>query len=272
MATFSRYRIALAQIDKAPQSRVEVRAVLSRLSAEAAAGGADLMMLPELALCGYGDAERNKALAMTQEDAVAQVGEVAARQQIAILAGYAERADTGLYNAALLIGADGRCLLNYRKMHLWGPYEKAIFLPGDRSPVIDLAPGLKAGLLICFDLDHPVAVQDLVRRGADIVLVISATSRPYPIVPMAQVPTRAYDNAVFVAFCNQAGRQGNLDFVGMSTVAAPDGSVLARCHRDGAELAVADIDQAAFEVYRRNHRYAEQFRKDLFLHIDPGEG
>lgn len=193
-----------------------------------------------------------------------RLGAIAAEVGIGIVAGYAERQDQHIYNAALFVDASGAIVANYRKMHLWGAYEQAVFTSGSPGQVFPLSPDLKAGLLICFDLDHPVTVQDLAARGADIVLVLSATSSGYGIVPRSQVPVRAYENSIFLAFCNQAGQQPYEAFLGLSTVAAPDGSVLAVCRENEADLVFADIDPQAFAAYRAEHGYAAQLRRDLF--------
>ena len=256
-------RIALSQGWGQPASLDESLSGLAQAADRAARGGAALLLAPELALSGYGDPEATRRLSLDVEDATMRVGEIARACGIAIATGYCERTEAGFANAALLVGADGRRMLNYRKMHLWGGFEEAIFQPGGLGDLVDIG-GLKTGILICFDLDHPVTMQDLAARGADLVLVLSATTRPYDVVPMAQVPARAYENALFVAFCNQAGPQNGFDLVGRSTVCAPDGSVVARAGSDAGEMIFADLDRSAFEAYRQAHRYADLLRRDLY--------
>ena len=264
MTPTSSFRIAVKQIGAAPQSQDDVERLLNETAASAVAGGAGLVLLPELALSAYGNPDVNRRLAMTEEQATAIAGTAARRSDVAILAGYCERDRDIYFNAAILVSAAGRRLVNYRKMHLWGPYEREVFAPGNPAGVIQLAPSLKVGLLICHDLDHPATAQDLVARGANLVLVLSAITHPYEVVPLIQVPARAYENSAFVAFCTQSGMQEGLHFAGLSTVAAPDGSILARARPDAADLVFADIDTAAFEVYRENHSYADQLRRDLY--------
>lgn len=258
------FRLALAQTAEPPRSYGDATAMIDRCAAEAAAGGAGLVMLPELALCGYGDPDLTRQLAMSQSETVDVLAPIARRHGVAILTGYAERDGDRCFNAALVASSSGECLANYRKTHLWGGYESEVFLPGTPGQVFALTPELNAGLLICFDLDHPVTAQDLAARGADILLVVSATSDDYRIVPKAQVPARAYENSVFLAFCNQAGRQNGAAYAGLSTVAAPDGRVLARGAPDASDMVFADIEPAAYAAYRQAHRYADQLRRDLY--------
>ena len=256
-------RIALAQTSLAPASIDEALAELARHAEAARRGGADLVLFPELFMCGYGDAERVRDLALPATALRDLLEPIARRAGAALCVGYAERTQEGAYNAALLVDPSGRQLLNYRKMHLWEAFERASFRPGD-LPAIAVLDGIRVGILICFDLDFPVTAQDLARRGADLILVPSATTLPYRIVPEAQVPVRAYENALFVAFCNHAPSACGPDYAGASTVAAPDGSVLARATSAGPDLVFADIDLAANAAYRQAHRYADQQRGDLF--------
>lgn len=259
-------RIALCQTDRPPETRAGIADCLETAVGSAATGGAGLVILPELALAGYGDSARNRSLAMTRGELVGLAGQVARHHEVSILMGYCERDARGhLFNSAMLISSNGRELTNYRKMHLWGEYERETFQPGEMGEVVEIAPGLRCGILICFDLDHPFTAQDLAARGADIILVLSATSWPYEIVPNAQVPVRAYENSTFLAFCNLAGTQSGLSFVGRSAVAAPDGSILVRARPDVGDTVFAEVEPERFARYRRGHRYRDALRKDLFL-------
>jgi predicted amidohydrolase len=201
---------------------------------------------------------------LPRDKAATVFGGVAAEHGISLLVGYPESAPEGLYNAAMLVDSGGRVLLDYRKMHLWGDYESALFRPGSPCALVELRPGLRVGILICFDLDFPEPAQDLAARGADLILVPSATTAPYHIVPRSLVPARAYENAVFIAFCNQAGSSGGAPFIGESALAAPDGTVLVATGDDRPGFVTGSIDPAAFSAYKLQHSYAPLLRHDLF--------
>lgn len=256
-------RLGLAQTDPAPRELDQSLAVMDAALGRAAAAGAQLVAFPELFLCGYGDPARTARLALTAEEALALLAPRAVRHGTAICLGLAERADGGLRNSALLVGADGRPVLLYRKIHLWGDYERTVFRPGESLPTAMLG-GLRVGLLVCYDLEMPAAAHDLARRGVDLLVVLSATGTGFEVVPGTLVPARAYENSFHVAFCNHArGRDGL--FCGGSRLAAPDGSVLARLEgRDPAEgLVIGDVDAAAWAGWRAAHRYFADQRDDL---------
>lgn len=257
-------RIALAQTDNVPATSKESHVALRKAAQDAAAGGAGLVMFPELFWCGYGDGATTRRLALVQTEAESIFGKVAAETGTALLVGYSEAVRGGFYNSAMLVDAHGHMALNYRKMHLWGTYESAVFLPGAPSPIVEILPGLRAGVLICFDLDFPAPAQDLAQRGATLILVMSATSYPYRIVPGALVLARAYENSVFLAFCNHAGSVSGNRFVGASTLAAPDGSILASAGGDQSEMVVGNVSLPEFARYRQDHHYAPMLRHDLF--------
>lgn len=254
--------IAVAQTDAPPESHDEAIAMLER--AASGAPEADLVVLPELALCGYGDADRIRRLAAPLDsDFVHRIRDVARRAGKGLIAGYAEQADDRRYNSALAIGPDGAVRGNYRKVNLWGPHERALFAPGTPSAVMEWG-GLKLGLLICYDLEFAEAARDLVLRGADTLIVISATSRPYSVVPDVLVPARGYENGCHVVYANVVGRDAAFDFIGMSRITAPDGSVLAAATDEGAALIVAEVKRATVDAWRAGHDYLADRRSDLY--------
>lgn len=264
-------RVALHQT--APEAGAPARNLdrLDRAAAEAAAGGADVLIGPEMGLTGYNigpDAVR--ALAEPADGpAAARVAAIARFAGLAILYGYPERAaDGAVYNAAQLIGADGRALLNQRKTHLYGALDRGSFAAGgDAFPLAELG-GLRCGVLICYDVEFPELVRRHALAGADAVLVPTALMRPYEIVATAIVPARAFENGLFVAYANRCGREGDLSYCGLSTVAAPDGAVPARAG-EGEELLLADLDPARLAAVRANGGHLADRRPELYR---PGFG
>jgi predicted amidohydrolase len=255
-------RVALAQTAFTPKAISQSFDEVEKWAAQASNAQADLVAFPELFICGYLDAISARALSLTVAELAGYLSTIARRHRIAICAGYSERDGEMLYNSAMLVDTAGNQCLNYRKMHLWGDLEKSLFSPGDPSAVVQIQPDCSVGILICYDLDIPAAMQDLQRRGADMAVVISATGRDYSVVPRMQVPARAYENSLAVAFCNHAGGKDR-DFAGESAVAVPDGSFLAQGSAE-EELVVADLKIGDWQDYRSAHRYVDDQRVDYF--------
>ncbi len=259
-------RVAVMQLDRPPASHEEA---LGWLEAAAARGaGADLLVFPELALSGYADAAGVARLAVAADDPVIAAARAIARShRVGLAFGYAERADGGLYDSALLADAGGAILANYRKMHLWGEHERRLFRPGAPSPVVAFA-GCRLGLLICYDLELPETALDLSLRGADVIVTLSATSAPYTIVPRAVVPARAYESGCFVVFANRGGHDGTMGFAGLSRIVAPDGAVLAATEADGAAEVAGELRPEAYRQWRAAH----DFRSDRVRSATAGVG
>jgi predicted amidohydrolase len=75
------------------------------------------------------------------------------------------------------------------------------------------------------------------------VLVPTALGADWGWVADTMLPTRAYENGVFLAYANGSGTQGDMEFLGKSVIAAPNGTELARAGR-GSEILYALLDPA----------------------------
>jgi predicted amidohydrolase len=263
-------RIALFQ---GPADGTDVLGSLDEQARAARAGGAALLVLWEMALTGYdiGPARVRAGAVAADGPVIGRVREIAARHGLAILLGYPELGPDGaVYNAAFLALADGRAGANYRKRHLFGSVDRDAFSTGGVSPsgLVRIGP-FTAGILICYDAEFPEAVRDLVLAGADLVLVPTALMEPYEIVPRMVMPVRAFENGVFVAYCNRCGTEGRFTYTGLSCVAAPDGTVLARAGQ-GEELIFADLDPAAIGHARELTAYLADRRPELYGRLVAG--
>ena len=254
--------IAAAQLDRAPENHAEALALLESVVAQAR--GADLLVLPELALCGYGDPARIRRMAVPVDgDFITRTRALARSARMGLIVGYAERAGDVLYNSALAIGPDGDTRGHYRKVNLWGNYERDLFASGSPSPVIPWGP-LKLGMLICYDLEFPEVARDLVLRGADTLIVISATGQLYGVVPQHLVPARAYETGCHVIYANWAGIDGNFAFVGSSCITVPNGAALVRAPDHGAAVIRATVKADEVAAWRVDHDYLSDRRRGLY--------
>lgn len=240
-------RIAALQMNAVAGDPAGNMARIESAAEEAAGGGAVLMVAPELAVPGYGSGETFADLAEPAGGPVGQrLAAIAARLDIAIVAGFAERRGGRVFNSALVVDAAGARTV-YRKSHLYGPYERAHFAPETPRAVTFECGGLKCGLLICYDVEFPENVRRLAQAGVQLVLVPTAlpAGTMNRIIPEKMIPVRAFENQLFVAYVDLCGADVRFAYAGLSTIAAPDGSVLAQAGADEA-LIFADIDPAAY--------------------------
>lgn len=237
---------------------------LARQAETAAAAGAQLLIAPEMILSGYNIGANAVAARAESRDgaSAATLGEIARRYGIALLYGYPERDGERVYNAIQLLDRDGRSLANYRKTHLFGDIDRDAFSPGDTPDVIVELDGWRIGLLICYDVEFPENVRRLALAGADLIAVPTAVMQPYDFVATHLVPTRAYENSVFVAYANRCHSENGLQYIGLSCIVGPDGGDLARAARDEA-LIVAELSRELLAEWRRINTYMAD-RKPAF--------
>ena len=246
--------------------------LLERTATETAARGGTMLVCPEMYLTGYAiGAEAARRLAEPVDGPSAtRAAAIARRTGVALLYGYPELGRDGqVYNAAVLIDRQGRTLLNYRKTHLFGDLDRGMFAAGDALPEPAEVDGLRIGVLICYDLEFPENARAWALAGCDLLAVPTANMEPYEFVGGPMVRTRAFENQMAVAYANRCGAEGELRYFGQSSIAAPDGEVLAVAGRDAA-LIMADLDPADLARRRRINTYLRDRRPALYGDLTRG--
>ena len=156
--------------------------------------------------------------------------------------GYAERDGDTVYNSAVTFDATGRELGHYRKVQLFGPREKSIYAAGSSVTTFDLH-GIRTGLLICYDVEFAHLLRALSQQGAELVLVPTANPEPNGHVSRLVVPAHAINHSLTIAYANYCGTEGDIDYCGGSTIAAPDAAILGYAGPAPA-LLVVDLSRA----------------------------
>ncbi|GKQ40126.1 carbon-nitrogen hydrolase family protein [Streptomyces sp. A012304] len=257
-------RTALLQSSGRPGSIAENLKVLDAAAARAAAAGAGLLAAPEMFLTGYAIGDDIARLAEPADGESADaVAEIAGRYGIAVAYGYPERDGATVYNSAQLVSADGTRLANYRKTHLFGCFERDHFTPGEQPVVQAELNGMTVGLMICYDVEFPENVRAHALAGTDLLVVPTAQMHPFQFVAESMIPVRAFENQMYVAYVNRVGQEGEFEFVGLSTLAGPDGVARARAGR-AEELVLADTDPVALAASREANPYLKDRRPGLY--------
>ncbi|RSN62177.1 carbon-nitrogen hydrolase [Streptomyces sp. WAC 04229] len=257
-------RTALLQSSGRPGSTAENLKVLDEAAGRAAAAGAGLLVTSELFLTGYAIGDDVGVLAEPADgDSADAVAETAGRHGLAIAYGYPEREGERVFNSVQLISADGTRLANYRKTHLFGCFERDHFTPGEQPVVQARLGGVTVGLMICYDVEFPENVRAHALAGTDLLLVPTAQMHPFQFVAESVVPVRAFENQMYVAYVNRAGQEGEFEFVGLSTLAGPDGTARARAGR-AEELVLGDVDPALLAASREHNPYLTDRRPGLY--------
>ncbi|MFF9407878.1 carbon-nitrogen hydrolase family protein [Streptomyces anandii] len=257
-------RTALLQSSGRPGSVAENLKVLDAAAGRAAAAGAGLLVTPEMFLTGYAIGDEIGRLAEPADgDSADAIAEIAGRHGLALAYGYPERDGEAVFNSVQLIASDGTRPANYRKTHLFGCFERDHFTPGDTPVVQAELNGLTVGLMICYDVEFPENVRAHALAGTDLLLVPTAQMHPFQFVAESLVPVRAWESQMYVAYVNRVGREGEFEFVGLSTLAGPDGIARTRAGR-AEELVFADADRAFLAASREANPYLKDRRPGLY--------
>lgn len=210
---------------------------------DVAAAGADLVALPELFAHGYNVEDRLRGLAEPQDGPTRdRMAALARAHGVAILYGYAERAGETVFNAAACIDAKGAVIGHHRKLAIPPGFEENVFAPGQGIRLFEIN-GVRFAILICYDAEFAETARHAAGHGAQVIVVPTALGDAWGWVAGKMIPTRGFENGVYLAYINHAGTENGLRYLGHSLIAAPDGVELARAGA-GAEMLVADIDTA----------------------------
>jgi predicted amidohydrolase len=244
-------RVAAVQLNAAAEKESNIRRAAG-LVAEAAARGAELVVLPEK-WNGFGSPEilRRNAEPRDGGESVAAMREWARSHGIHLVGGsITERAESGsLFNTSLVIDPEGKTIAAYRKIHLFdvdvgGQRYRESDVEEGGSEISTVAVGdWTLGLTICYDLRFPELYRILTLRGADLLVVPAAftlaTGRDHWELLLR---ARAVENQCFAIGAGDWGEHpGGKTTYGRSMVVDPWGVVLSQV-ADGDGLALAELD------------------------------
>jgi predicted amidohydrolase len=215
---------------------------------QAAAGGAQVVVRPELTTSGYmfrSRAEAHAAAIAADGPLIAEWCALAARHGLVIAAGFCERGAP--YNSAALIDPTGLRAV-YRKLQLWDR-ERLWFDPGDALPPVINTPVGRVSLLICYDLEFPELTRTVALAGAELLLV--PTNWPLMDTPAGERPgevtiamATARINHMAIACADRAGVERGQAWTAGTAIIDADGWVAGENRRPGPLYAEVDLARA----------------------------
>ena len=252
------FNLALFQAHPAFRSADDALSDLDSAMARAAAADAKMLVTPELYFSGYGSADAVRAAAQVQgSPSLRAAGQLAARHGVGLVVGYPEKSGGVLYNSAAVFDRDGHLISNYRKFALPNDFERDCFTPGTGPEVFEFE-GVRCSVLICYDIEFPELARRAAVLGTELLLVPTALRATWRFVSDAIVPSRAYENAMFIGYCDFATDDSSSKFSGTSSICAPDGQHLRRA-TGPEELVLATIDTTAVQLRKADF----DFLRDL---------
>jgi NAD+ synthase (glutamine-hydrolysing) len=203
---------------------------------------ADVMLTPELALCGYPPED----LLMRPDfyrACAEQLSRVAKQTPLPVVVGYPEESGDRRYNAAALLEG-GELRANYRK-HRLPNYEvfdeERYFEPGSQPCVVEIA-GVRCGLAICADVWEYGAAEAAAMAGAELMLTLNAS--PFHMNKQARryevLRERVAATGKPVIYANLVGGQDELVFDGASFALDSNGRLTHQLAAFVEDLTVVD--------------------------------
>jgi predicted amidohydrolase len=246
-------RVACVQMTSRADKAANVEAA-ERLVAQAAATGADLVVLPEK-WNAIGSTEELHAAAEPLDggESVEAMAGWARRHGVTLVGGSITERREGrdkLSNTSLVFDSEGQIVATYRKIHLFDVEVGGVVYreseaeePGE-EPVVASVEGWGLGLSVCYDIRFPELYRILALQGAELVTVPAHFTTPtgkdhWHVLLRA----RAIENQLYVAAAAQVGETlPGKPAYGRSLIADPWGTVLAQAP-DEQTVIVAGLDR-----------------------------
>ena len=298
----NKIKISTAQFENRSGDKPYNLSIIERLSQKASSEGSNVIAFHECSITGYTFARNlskeemlDLAEFIPQGESILKLTEIAVKYNIAILAGLFEKDENdNLFKAYVCVDKTG-LVAKYRKLH---PFINPYLTAGNKYCVFDLYEW-KCGILICYDNNIIENVRATTLLGADIIFMPHVTmctpsTRPGAgfVDPqlwanrkadptslrlefdgmkgrdwlMKWLPSRAYDNAIYVIFSNPIGMDDDQLKNGCSMIIDPFGDILAECRSFDDSFVTTTITPEKL-IQAGGYRYIKARRPELYRDI-----
>lgn len=268
------FRLAACQMEVAGNREENTVRALQMLE-KAAAGKADIAILPEMFNCPYGSGRfREYAQKVSESTTLKEVSRKAAELGIYVFAGtIPEEEDGRVYNTCFIYGRDGELIGRHRKLHLYDVdieggirfMESETLAPGREITLVE-TEFCRMGVGICYDIRFPELSRLMVLEGAEVLIFPGVFNSVTGAAHWELlVRTRAVDNQTYVVGVAAArDNSSSWKAYGNSMAADPWGNVICRAG-EGEEIIFADIDTTVISRVRRELPLLKHRREDIYI-------
>ena len=240
-------RLALGQFNATVGDLTGNVETMQGLWERAVAAGADLVVFPETAICGYPPEDLVYKTHFVEDNRVAVEKLAAACPDKTIVVGFVTRSGKHVYNAAAVLEG-GRITKVYHKCLLpnYSVFDEQRYFKSGTQPLVISVADVNVAVTICEDLWDTEWLTGFLAAAGPIHLTLNISASPFDMAKMKgreQIVTRgtgALDCAV--AYCNLVGGQDDLVFDGRSILADSTGKIVARAKAFEEDLLIADIE------------------------------
>jgi NAD+ synthase/NAD+ synthase (glutamine-hydrolysing) len=278
-------KIALAQINPTIGDFTGNIEKILDFTRKAAEGRADLVLFPELAVCGYPPADflEKPSFVARSEEAVAEIAQATAELNIAGIVGYVTPAPPGtgkrvMNSAALVRGGEVAFVQSKMLLPFYDVFdEQRYFAPAEKQHLVHFC-GRRAALTICEDAWNDKnfwhkrlygidPIEELMRGGGDLILNISASPywRGKRKTRREMLAAIARHHRTPVAMVNQVGGNDSLIFDGSSLVLDADGAVIAQAKSFEEDLVFCDPAAHTGDIHYQTDNIDEAVYSALVL-------
>jgi len=243
-------RVALGQFNAVVGDLAGNAEKMRQIYARAVKDDVDLLVFPELAICGYPPEDLLYKRHFLRDCSLTLDKLAADCREITVVAGFVESDKLISYNSAAVLQG-GEISKTYRKGLLpnYGVFdERRYFRPGSEPLVIDIG-GLNVAITICADIWEDQWLANFLKDAGQIQMIVNISASPFhtgKIKAREQVVNAcAKDLNCAVAYCNLVGGQDELIFDGRSIFADSTGRIVAKAKAFDEDLIIADVIAAA---------------------------
>lgn len=188
----------------------------------------DVIVLPEMWNTGYALKEIRQLADWGGSRTAELLSAFSKEHGVNIIGGsIAEGREDGVYNTSLAFDRNGREIGRYSKIHLFRLMEEEKHLrAGEKTGELELE-GVRAGLMICYDIRFPELFRSLALGGAKMAFVPAEWPNPRLHHWRTLLTARAIENQMYVIACNRCGTSGETSFFGHSVIIDPWGEIIA---------------------------------------------
>lgn len=295
-------KISTAQFEAKDNDKSYNLSVIEQLTRKASKEGSNVIAFHECSITGYTFARylsRDQMLDLAEPvpegDSTKKLVEIATMYNMTVLAGLFEKdRDDKIYKSYVCVDKNG-LVAKHHKIH---PFINPYLTPGQGYTVFDIH-GWRCGILICYDNNIIENVRATRLLGADIIFmphVTMCTPSPRPgagfVNPelwknreadptslrlefdgmkgrawlMKWLPSRAYDNGIYVVFANPIGMDHDQLKPGLSMIIDPFGDILAECRSFDNSVVTANITKEKL-INAGGNRYLKARRPELYRDI-----
>ena len=218
--------------------------------------GANVICFPELSLTGYSLKDPSHGCGeLGQYAVIERLLHMARDRNVIILAGLVERSLKEKPHISQIVAGPRGLMGVYRKTHL-SPPETEKYEAGQEINVFT-DHDVTFGVQLCYESHFPEISTVLALKGAEVIFLPHASPRGEPTEKMdswlRHLPSRAFDNGLYVVACNQVGRNmEGLDFPGVAVVFGPDGRMMGNYMGKEEGLVFADLKANVLEEVRKH--------------------